>query len=167
MRMTSICIALLATTGGPDVTHSDARNPHAFLVAVKARTNTVVAGRPAWYEVTIHNAGSTEQILDLKALGIFSVDFVGTEGAQGFSGGAIGDRLTPQKCEPDSVLTVILPGRDVTTLVSLGTPANMAGKVTVHVGVAFFRVTDLTNCAGENVEAPTVAVSVHVQPHAQ
>jgi hypothetical protein len=123
----------------------------------------ILAGDDAWYEMTVKNATSSDQTLDLSTVRVTGATFVDSNGSDGFVEGVVGDKISAQKCLDWSALVVIRPGEALTTLIKVTAPKGKEGDVSVRLDVTLMRITDLRNCTAEPVVA-TSRFSIRMQP---
>jgi hypothetical protein len=113
----------------------------------------LVSGEDSWYEVRIQNTGSEDEILELAAVEVTAVAFVGPNGSGGFSQGSISDKMSPQRCVRTSGFAVLKRDGAVTTLVKVLTPKDMEGPMSLRLNITLPRIMNLTDCKSQPLEA--------------
>jgi hypothetical protein len=140
VTLTSIAMVV---SGGRNA-HEKNQNP--IVVTARARTAPIVAGRDAWYEITIKNVVDSDQILDLSYVVISGTNFIASEGSKG-SGFATSDvNMLAPKCVDWTAFSVIKPGTSAIILTKIATPYTIQGPTLLQVELDLTRVVDLTNC---------------------
>jgi hypothetical protein len=139
---------------------SGAQNAHAIdrnsiVVSARAQTPQIVAGRDAWYEITIKNVAEMDQIVDLSYVVVAGTNFITPQGSKGTGFNTSDINVLAPKCVEWSAFSVIKPGASITVLSKIATPFTIHGTTLVQLQFELMRVVDLTNCRKEviHVEA--------------
>jgi hypothetical protein len=154
--MTSLCVLVIQVAIAAAVDNKPsgegAKGGYGVGVTIRPRTE-LVPGRESWYEVSIRNTGSEDEIIDLTTIEVTDVSFVGPKGSEGFSEGKISDKMSPQRCGDVRGWIVLKHDAVVMTLMKVLTPKQIEGAASLRLDLTLRRIVNLTDCASRSIEA--------------
>jgi hypothetical protein len=165
LPLTRSCIVLATlAVAAPEASAAIAHPSKVLVASAKPRTLPLILGEVAWYEVTIRNVGTHDEIIDLGYVKVTGFSFIGSHAMGGPVTGTVSDGALPPKCSDIGSFAVIKPGSAVTTLVQLKTPDNMGSLMSVKLRMTFERIMNLVDCEREEIEVSTKRARVTSRP---
>jgi hypothetical protein len=169
LRLTPSCLllAVLTVATASEASASSSLESRTFVATAQPRTLPLIHGQDAWYEVTIRNAGSHEEIIDLGAVRVTGFIFVGSKAVGGPLSATVDDKISPQRCSDVSAFAIVKSGAAVTTLVQVKTPDDYGSLSSVELRISFGRITNLADCTPEMIQLSTKPVRIQSRPAIQ